>query len=98
MHTQSNTLLLLIWTNSYQLNQNSIGYYEILSDLENLLINDPKMDKTTLMILSYIFNQMRSESPDQHSCPDYLKSLIQHGYKKNKKNSLPIFESEKENN
>ncbi len=80
----------------YQLFQDSKGYYETLDSLESILINNPKMDKTTAMILAYTFEQMRSESPDYHTCPEYLNTLIKQGYSKQKRNKKQLTETEKE--
>ena len=81
---------------TYQLFQDTKGYYEILADIESLLINNPKMDETTLKILSYTLEQMRSETPDYHTCPDYLANLINQGYKKSKQTEPQLNLTEKE--
>ena len=72
--------------NVYQLFQDSKGYFETLAALETLLANNPKMDQTTALILNYTLNQMRTESPDYHSCPEFLDKLISVGYSKKHKN------------
>lgn len=78
----------------YHLFQDSKGYFETIDSLESLLMNDEKMDKTTAMILTHAFNQMRSEKPDYHSCPEYIDKLIKKGYDKKLKN--PFAPKEKE--
>ena len=80
----------------YQLFQDSKGYFETLDSLESLLMNDSKMDKTTSKILAYTFAQMRTETPDHHTSPEYFDELIELGYKKQKKIKNPFAAKEKE--
>ena len=82
--------------NVYHLYQDSKGYYETLDALESMLMTDEKMDKTTAMIIAYAFEQMRSETPDYHSRPEFFNKLIKQGYSKSKKINNPFEQKKKE--